>query len=122
MAKQKKSSKKSRKTIDAAVIIVNWNGKHLLKDCLPSLKKQTYKHFETIVVDNDSSDGSVAFVKKKFPWVTVLKMDKNTGFTGGNNVALEYVLRNPAIRYISTLNNDTVVGHHWLASLVRVME
>jgi GT2 family glycosyltransferase len=48
-----------------AVIIINWNGKHLLKECLISVRNQDYSNYKTILVDNGSSDGSVQFVKEK---------------------------------------------------------
>jgi GT2 family glycosyltransferase len=60
------------------IIILNWNGKELLKDCLSSIFKLTdYPNYKVIVVDNGSTDGSVEFVKKNFPQVNVLPLDKN---------------------------------------------
>ena len=107
---------------DTAVITVNWNGKNLLKKLLPSLKKQTYKDFVTIVVDNNSSDGSAGFVRENFPWAKVIVMKKNTGFTGGNNAGFLEAMKNRDIKYLITLNNDTVVDKDWLKNLVKAAE
>ena len=107
---------------DTAVVIVNWNGRHLLEDCLPSLRKQAYIRFSVIVVDNGSTDDSVQFMEKNFPEVTVIAAGKNLGFTGGNNLGICHAFGSASIKYIATLNNDTVVGWDWLSSLVKVMK
>lgn len=109
-------------TTNTAIITVNWNGKHLLKELLPSLEKQTYRNFITIVVDNSSSDGSAEFLRKNFPWAKVIVMKKNTGFTGGNNAGLEEAMKNKDIKYLITLNNDTIADRNWLRNLVKAAE
>jgi hypothetical protein len=104
------------------IIILNWNGKNLLKDCLSSLFKLTdYPNYKVIVVDNGSSDGSVEFVKKKFPKTVVLALDKNYGFAKGNNEGIKKAL-NKKCKYVVTLNNDTKLTRNWLKELVRVAE
>lgn len=103
---------------ETAVIIANWNGKHLLKNCLASLKKQAYRDFITIVADNNSKDGSVMFVRKNFPWARIIELKKNKGFTGGNNAGLRHAMKNRGIKFLATLNNDAVVDKNWLGNLV----
>ena len=76
------------KNIKASVIIPNWNGKHLLKTCLASIEKQTFKNFEVIVVDNGSRDSSVDYIKKYFPRVRLIELDKNYGFAKAINVGI----------------------------------
>ena len=67
--------------MDISVIIVNWNTKKLIKDCLRSIFKFTKDiSFEVIVVDNGSKDGSQAMVKKKFPQVKLISNSNNLGF------------------------------------------
>lgn len=68
-----------------SVVIPNWNGKHWLKVCLPTLRRQTFKDFEVIVVDNGSSDGSEEYMRKFFPEFRVVRLEKNLGFAGGVN-------------------------------------
>lgn len=100
--------------IKVSVIIPNWNGRYLLKDCLRSLQKQTFKEFEVIVVDNGSQDNSVEFIRKKFPKVKTITLNKNYGFAKAIN---EGVKASKA-KYVVFLNNDTAVDNRWLESLV----
>ena len=69
-----------------SVIIVNYNGKELLRECLESLFKIDYNNFEVILVDNNSTDGSMEFVTKSYPNIIVVKLDSNKGFAEPNNV------------------------------------
>lgn len=107
------SKQKSR--VKVSVIIPNWNGKHLLKICLSSLAKQTFKGFEVIVVDNGSEDESVKYIKKYFPKVKIISLDKNYGFTKAVNVGIKEAKGN----YLVLLNNDTEADKHYLEYLVK---
>lgn len=98
-----------------SVIIVNWNGKEFLPECLDSLRDQTYRDFETLVVDNGSQDGSVELLQECYPWVRLIRLDSNTGFARGNNAG-SLAARGHA--YLVTLNNDTRVDRRWLEELV----
>lgn len=104
----------------STVIIVNYNGAHLLPACLDALGKQAVDAppFETVVVDNASADDSRALLARDYPWVRVLANDTNLGFAGGNNVALRQ-LRTP---YAVLLNNDAVPQPGWLRALLEVLE
>lgn len=99
----------------ASVIIPNWNGKHLLKTCLSSLEQQTLKNFEVVVVDNGSEDGSVEYIKKFFPKVKIIKLDKNYGFAKAVNIGIQ----NSHGKYIVLINNDTEVDRKCLDYLVK---
>ncbi len=101
-----------------SVIIVNYNGRHLLGECLDSLRAQTFRDFETIVVDNASADGSAEFVKENYPEVTVLRNEANLGYGGGNNAGI----RVSKGKYVVLLNNDTKVDPLWLQRLYEVAE
>jgi GT2 family glycosyltransferase len=103
----------------AAIIIVNWNGLHFLKDCLTSVEHQTYENYEIILVDNGSTDGSIEYVKRHFPAVKVIELERNFGFAKANNIAMREVLQKK-INYISLLNNDTKADKRWLENLVYV--
>jgi glycosyltransferase involved in cell wall biosynthesis len=76
------------KTNFVSVIIVNWNGKHHLGECLSSLTKQTLKNFEIIFIDNGSTDESAAFVNRKFPDVKIVELKKTKAFAGQTILAL----------------------------------
>lgn len=98
-----------------SIVILNWNGKHLLPDCLTSVRRQTYRDFEVILVDNGSSDGSVDWARAEYPEIRVLPLATNQGFCGGNNAGIRAALGD----YIVLLNNDTEVAVDWLGELVR---
>ena len=101
-----------------SVLIVNWNGKAFISKCLDGLNGQIYRHFQTVVIDNGSSDGSVDYIKAYYPEVTVLPQNRNLGFCGANNIAIQ----NVQSHYVVLLNNDAVPDHRWLQYLVEAME
>lgn len=101
-----------------SLLIVNWNGKFYLEKCLKSLSKISYKNAEIIVVDQNSSDGSVDLVRKKFPRTILICNSDNTGYVGGNNLAAQ----NANGKYIVILNNDIEVDKGFLEPLVAVFE
>lgn len=100
--------------VETSVIIPNWNGIHLLRVCLASLKWQTYQNFEIIVVDNGSTDSSLDFIKKSYPQVKIIKLSKNTGFAYAVNRGIEKAKG----KFIILLNNDTEVTRLCIAKLV----
>lgn len=102
-----------------SIIIVNYNGKRYLDDCLTSLLKQTYprERWEVILVDNASADGSAAYVRERYSWARVISPAKNLGFAGGNNEGYRHCRG----EFIALLNNDTVADPGWLQALVDVM-
>ena len=95
------------------VIIVNWNGEHLLSGCLSGLQEQTFRSFTTILVDNGSTDKSVSFVRQNFPEVRIRELKNNMGFSIANNIAINSV----DTEYIALLNNDAIPDNHWLQNL-----
>jgi len=105
-----------------AIIIVNWNGKKFLKDCLNSVFKQTYKEFDVYFVDNGSVDDSVKYVKNNFKKVKIIQLDKNYGFAKGNNEGIKEAFKDKNVEYIVCLNNDTIVDKNWLKELVKTAE
>ena len=101
-----------------SVIIVNWNGRNLLGECLESLLAQRFQDFEIILVDNGSQDGSADFVKERYPGVRLVSLTENRGFAGGNNAGI----RIAAGAYVALLNNDTKADPGWLEALVHAAE
>lgn len=100
------------------VVIPNWNGRDLLGPCLESLYRQEFQDFHTIVVDNGSSDESIPFVQEHYPQVTVIRFEKNTGFSVAVNAGIS-AANTP---YIALLNNDTEVHPLWLSEIVRAID
>ena len=72
------------------IIIPNYNGKHFMEPCLASLNEQTFRDFKILVVDNASSDGSVAYMKTEYPDIEVIALDQNYGFSKAVNVGIEH--------------------------------
>lgn len=103
-----------------SIVIVNFNGRHLLQDCLSSVFAIRYPkdRYEVIVVDNNSTDSSVSFIRAHFPKTIVLSSPTNQGFTGGNNLGIEYGKG----EYTVLLNSDTSVDPDWLTELVKTAQ
>lgn len=106
---------KSKKFPEVSVIIPNWNGKSLIKNCLDSLKKQSYKNFETLVIDNGSTDGSVELIKKNYPYVNLVELDDNTGFAPAVNLGIKICTGS----YMMLINNDTILDKDCIKFLVK---
>jgi GT2 family glycosyltransferase len=100
-----------------SVIVLNYNGKGYLERCLSSLREQTHRDFEVIVVDNASSDGSADYLKDNFPWVKLVRNSDNLGFAGGTNSGI----RASQGDLILTLNNDTWADEHFVERLAEPM-
>lgn len=101
-----------------SVLILNWNGKKWLKQCLPTVEKLTYRPLEIIVVNNGSTDDSREFLKKNYPKIRVIEIKKNRGYAGANNLGAKYA----SGKYILFLNNDTRVTPNLLQPLVKKIE
>lgn len=103
------------------VVLLNWNGWQDTVKCIESLKSLTYPNYEIVVLDNSSTDDSVARIREAHPDVTLIETGANLGFAGGNNVGIRYALDRGA-DYIWLLNNDTKVFANTLEALVTVAE
>jgi GT2 family glycosyltransferase len=98
------------------VVVLNYNGAHLLPDCLAGLAAQDLPEGQLAVwvVDNASSDGSLELLRDRFPWVRTVANPRNDGFAGGNNVALREV----ATPFVALLNNDARPEPDWVRRLL----
>lgn len=98
-----------------SIIIVNWNGKHFLSNCLSSLSMITYKNIEIIFIDNASNDGSVDFVKNNYPNMEVIINKENLGYAQGHDEAFKKAKG----ELILLLSADTIVEKNLLDELVK---
>jgi len=100
-----------------SISIINLNGREYIGGCLDSIKKLNYpsEKIEIIVVDNNSTDDSVKFIKSEYPEVKVIQNKKNMGFAFANNQAAGAAVG----RYVAFLNNDTTVDKDWLIELLK---
>jgi len=99
-----------------SIIIINYNGRSYLEECLESLMEINYSNFEVILVDNNSEDDSIEFVKNNFPSVIILKLSKNYGFAKPNNIGAKIAKGD----FLLFLNNDTIVTPNFITELVQV--
>ncbi len=99
------------------VIIPHFNGIEILKECLLSLYNNTFREFDTILIDNGSSDGSVDFVRENFPLVGIIENDKNLGYAGACNQGILI----SETEFILLLNNDTVMPENFLVEMLSAM-
>ncbi len=100
-----------------SIVIVSYNTRDILRDCLRSVYAQTTIPFEIIVVDNVSHDGTVTMLKEEFPEVHVVANTENVGFTKGNNQGIALVQG----AYTLLLNPDTIILNHAIDSMVAYM-
>jgi len=104
-----------------SVVILNYNGKNITKECVNSVLKSTYKKTEIIIVDNGSTDGSYQYLKgfySKTKNVKIVRSSKNLYFTGGNNFGAKYAQG----KFLIFLNNDTLVDKNFLKEMVSFIE
>ena len=106
-----------------SVVIPNWNGAHWLESCLHALREQTFRDFEVVVVDNGSTDGSVALLDRLAerhpqPPLRIVALKENVGFAAGMNAGIATC----AAPYVAALNNDTVPAPEWLGALVDALD
>ena len=97
-----------------SLIIPNWNGEALLLTCLEALRRQTYRDFETVVMDNASTDGSLEVLGRDYPEVRVVSLPRNLFFAGAVNAGI----RLTEGELVALLNNDTEAEPRWLEELV----
>ncbi len=100
-----------------AVVILNWNGKHMLERFLPSVTAHTTGDAEVVIADNGSTDDSLAFLHDQYPTLRVIPLDKNYGFAEGYNRALAQIDAD----YYVLLNDDVEVTPNWIEPVIAQM-
>jgi GT2 family glycosyltransferase len=104
-----------------SIVVLNYNGEKYLQNCIRTVLENKYPNFEVLLVDNASTDGSIAPIQDRYgadPRLQIIVSKKNLGFSGGNNLGLKYSKG----KYIVFLNNDTTVEPDWLIHLVDALE
>jgi GT2 family glycosyltransferase len=104
------------------VLILNYNGKHLLDECISSYLANDYDNFEVVVIDNGSSDGSQHLIEENYPEVKVLQTGSNLGYSGGFNYGLDYAYSKRKADYVVITNNDVKADSRVISELVNVAE
>lgn len=102
------------------VVVPNWNGESDLRSCLDSLRNQTVKP-HIVVVDNGSTDGSVALIEQEYPEAELIRHDRNKGYAGGVNPGFRRAIEIDA-KYVAPFNNDAVADKDWLKHLAAYLD
>ena len=105
-----------------SIIIPNYNGLEHLKTLYPSVTAQTYGNYKLILVDNNSSDGSVEFTQNNYPQFEIIKFDYNTGFAKAVNEGIKKALAEHKSSYILLLNNDIELTPDFLSIACDTLE
>src|SRR3989338_6925420 len=111
-------------TVPAGVVVLNYNGLNSTLECMESLFLANPAPKKLVLVDNGSTDGSVNEFSKRYgnnSLITLLILDKNTGYAGGMNSGISHLLKNKEIKMILLLNNDTVVKPDFLGPLMNCL-
>ena len=101
-----------------AIVILNWNGKKMLQQFLPSIIQHSVSDADIYVADNGSVDDSVSFIHENFPEIKVIMLEKNYGFAAGYNHALKHI----AAEYYILLNSDVEVTANWIMPVIEQMK
>jgi GT2 family glycosyltransferase len=101
-----------------SILVLNYNGKKFLKDCFDSLLASEYPNFEIVLVDNKSTDDSVAYTQASYPDIRIVQTQLNGGYSRAYNIAFSQARG----KYYILLNNDVVVDKNWLEPLVAAAE
>jgi len=100
-----------------AVVILNWNGKALLKEFLPSIKQHA-SEADLYIIDNASTDDSIDFLQQNYPEINIVKLDKNYGYAGGYNTGLQQIEAD----VYALINSDIAVTKNWLKPIIKAFE
>lgn len=105
-----------------AVAILNWNGRKLLEEFLPSVVKYSGQA-EIWVIDNSSEDDSVSYLKSEFPEIQIIRNSENFGFAKGYNEGIQKIIEiDPDIELFCLLNSDVEVTENWLKPMIELFE
>ena len=102
------------------VLILSYNGRHLLRECLSSYINSDYTNFKIVVIDNGSSDETEDYVKDKFPDVQVLRLERNVGYSQGFNQGMKFATEETNANFFLISNNDVYVDEKAISELVKV--
>ena len=100
------------------ILVFTYNNEAIIHRCLDSIKKQSYRKFKCIVVDDNSTDRTIEIIKKKYPWVKVCKKESNTGPALSRNIGIKKT-RN---EYIAMLDSDVELSKDWLEKQAKLIE
>jgi len=104
------------------ILVLSYNGKCLLEDCIKSYLSNDYPEFDVVVIDNGSTDGTKSYVESNFPGVKLLRTEVNLKYSGGLNFGLKYAFDEKKADYVLITNNDVVADKYLVSALVKTAE
>ncbi len=107
--------------MDNPLVSVNllvYNGKEYLKNCIDSVLNQSYKNIEFLIIDNNSNDGSIEFIRDNYPNIKTIEMGANLGFAKGHNLGIE----KSSGKYILCLNQDIILDNDFIKNAMDILE
>lgn len=104
------------------VLILSFNGKHLLEESVSSYLANDYDNFEVWIIDNGSSDKTKDYIENKFPLAKVIRIENNKGYSGGFNIGLSYAFNQQKADYVLITNNDVKADNRVVSSLIEIAE
>jgi len=111
----------NKNKIKIGIVILNWNNYSDTKETLKTIEKQSIKNIEVVIVDGFSSDDSTRCIQSEFPNYHYIYLKKDSGYTGGNNAGIKYLLKKK-VDYIVSMNNDVLLCKNCLRDLVSYAE
>lgn len=111
-----------KRTTHIAYLVVCWNNRKIIDECLQSIMDQVGVKVTVHVIDNASADGSAEYIEKSYPDVKLIKSDKNNGFAKGNNILIKEALVDENVDYVALINSDAVIDKDWSIELMKGLE
>lgn len=111
-------SEQKRSDLKTTIAVLNWNGVDYLRKYIPSLRNSSKSRFEVVLIDNASTDGSIAYVTEHFPDIRIVALEQNYGFAEGYNRGL-IDINTP---YIAIVNSDIKATEFWLDPIINLLE
>lgn len=108
------SSKKPK----VAFLVVTWNNREIIDECLRALQGQTYDDTDIYVIDNASKDGTAQHISTHYPEVKLIASKHNNGFARGNNILIRRAFEDSEVDYVALINSDAVLDKDWTSELI----
>lgn len=108
--------------LKVAFLVVCWNNREIIDECIESIRAQTYREKAIYVIDNASSDGTAEHISQMYPDVRLITSDKNIGFARGNNILIHKALNDDSVSYVALINSDVVLDKEWSTEIINYIK
>jgi GT2 family glycosyltransferase len=108
----------SSKNLKIAFLVVTWNNRKIIDECLTALQEQTYRNFDIYVIDNASEDDTAKHISSRYPEIKLTASKQNHGFAKGNNMLIRQAFKDAEVGYVALVNSDAVLDQEWASELI----